>query len=113
MKDILRSDKAPQHLSRESRRIWAELNREWKFEINDQLILRVALEAFDRLQVARKVLDAEGLTIENATNTGVVKIQKHPALDAEKNARSGFLQAMRMLGLEVEQPGAIGRPAGG
>jgi len=33
-------------------------------------------------------------------------------LRIEKEARSGFLQAWRMLNLDIEPPGPMGRPPG-
>jgi len=97
--EILRADKPPKHLSRESKRLWRQLNETWKFEADSLLVLRVGLEAFDRLQHARVILDEEGLTVTMGTGEAV-RILKHPALETEKNARSGFLQSMRLLGLE-------------
>ena len=97
--DILRSDKAPKHLSREAKRIWRQLNATWQFETDSLLVLRIGLEAFDRLQDARRILDEDGLTISMGKGEGA-RILKHPALEVEKNARSGFLQAMRLLGIE-------------
>lgn len=97
--DILRSDKPPKHLSREARRIWRQLNNRWVFNPDSLLVLRIGLEAFDRLQDARRLLDKEGLTISMGTGEGA-RILKHPALETEKNARSGFLQSMRLLGIE-------------
>ena len=102
-RDILRADKPPRHLSNESRRIWKQLNESWVFDIDSLLVMRVALEAFDRLQDARIVLDREGLTITNKTGAGESKTLKHPALESEKVARSGFLQAMRLIGLDKDQ----------
>jgi len=97
--DILRADRPPGHLSREAKRIWRQLNASWVFEVDSLLIMRIALESFDRLQDARRTLDDEGLTVTNMTAAGESKTLKHPALEAEKVARSGFLQAMRLIGL--------------
>ena len=99
MADILRSDKPPKHLSREAKRIWRQLNATWQFESDSLLVLRVGLEAFDRLQDARRILSEDGLTTKMGQDEGA-RILKHPALEVEKNARSGFLQAMRLLGIE-------------
>jgi P27 family predicted phage terminase small subunit len=102
--DILRSDKPPAHLTAEARRIWKQLVTEYDFETDGLLVLRVALESFDRLQTARRTLDKEGLTVKMPTQTGQ-RILKHPALEVEKHARTGFLQAMRMLGIHNADDG--------
>lgn len=110
-KDILRADKAPGHLSDEASGIWKQINNTWDLKNSPDalLILRTGLEAFDRLQQARKILDTEGVTVNTKTAAGDLKIQKHPALEAEKAARAGLLQAFRMLGLEFESSGLSGR----
>jgi P27 family predicted phage terminase small subunit len=109
--DLLRADKAPKHLSRDAKRIWRQINSTWDLQNAPDalLILRTALESFDRLQQARSVLDIEGVTVKSKTATGDIKILKHPALEAEKSARGGLLQAFRMLGLEFEASGLTGR----
>jgi len=109
--DILRPDKPPAHLSREAKRIWKQINSTWDLKNSPDglLILRTGLESFDRLQQARTVLDADGCVIKTQTAAGDEKILKHPALEAEKAARGGLLQAFRMLGLEFEQSGLKGR----
>ena len=112
MTEILNPNKPPKHLTKEAKKIWRQLCKEWEFEPDQLLILRVGLEAFDRLQEARLVLNTEGLTITSITGKGVARKSKHPALEAEKTSRAGFLQAMRMLGLDISSPGQIGRPGG-
>jgi phage terminase small subunit len=84
-------------LSDESARIWAEVHRESELAGPDQLILlRVALQALDRLHDAQQVLQEQGLTVRNE-RTGVVHI--HPAALIEKSARQAFLSAWHALGL--------------
>ena len=74
--NILRADKPPAHLSREAKRIWRQINSTWDMANAPDalLILRTGMEAFDRLQQARTVLDAEGCTIETQTAAGDKKI---------------------------------------
>jgi hypothetical protein len=61
-------------------------------------VLRVALEARDRLEQAREIIAEEGPVIRD--RFGVPK--RHPALTTEENARVQFLRAMRELDLEGE-----------
>ena len=109
--DILRTDKPPEHLSREARRIWKQICNTWELKNSPDalLILRTGLEAFDRLQQARKEIDKDGCTIMCKMASGESKLQKHPALESEKSAMAGLLQAFRMLGLEFENSGLSGR----
>jgi len=84
-------------LSREAKRIWRQINSEIELPGDALLTLRVGLEAFDRYQQARTVLEAQGIVIKNE-KTGVVR--KHPACQVEKDSMAQFLSAMRLLGLD-------------
>ena len=90
----------PAHLNKESRRIWRRLNEEYNLNSDHLLLLKVCLEAYDRLQSSRILLAEEGEVFN--TPTGFKK--PHPALQIEKESRSGFLQAFRMLNLDIEPP---------
>ena len=96
--------RAPQHLTAEARGIWKRLTEGWDFNEAERLTLKVALEAYDRLQGARAIIDAEGPTV--TTPSGY--LQPHPALRLEKEARGGFLQAWRLLDLAEQEIPEIG-----
>ena len=100
--------KPPPHLSTETKRLWKQLCHEWDFDHSALILMKTALEAYDRLQTARREIDRDGTTI--TTPTGHLK--PHPSLRIEKEARAGFLMAWRMLNLNIEPPGEIGRPGG-
>ena len=100
--------KAPVNLSNEAKRIWKQLCLEWDLDYSALILLKTALESYDRLQTARKEIDQDDTTI--TTPTGHMK--PHPSLRIEKEARQGFLMAWRMLNLNIEAPGEIGRPGG-
>jgi phage terminase small subunit len=109
-KPVFRQPKPPKHLSLTARRLWTELCVNWKFNAAELAVLQSALEALDRLESARRLIDVEGLTVVHR-DTGVVR--KHPAIEVEKIARSAFYQGIRQLGLrEDELPKRLGRPPG-
>ena len=95
--------KAPKHLSAEMKQFWAGVNEDFELQSDAVLILRCACENFDLAQEAREMVKKEGLTTEN---------KRHPAIDVEKQAYSLFLRSMRALGLDIIQPGPLGRPPG-
>lgn len=97
----------PRHLTKESKRIWRRIAKHWELEETEQVLLKVALEAYDRLQSARQKIADNGETYK--TETGYVR--ENPLLKIEKEARSGFLQAWRMLDLGIDPPKEVGRPA--
>ncbi len=100
---------APKSLSPEAKRIWNNICKEYaSLDTYFYTLLKVALEAYTRLQDARELIDKEGVCVK--TPTGYQK--EHPALKIEKEARSGFLQSMRMLNINIEIPGEVGRPPG-
>ena len=101
-------DRPPKNLSREAKKIWREINAEFELDYQAMVILKTALEAYSRLQAAREQIDAEGLTCLSLGGF----LKPHPCLKIEKEARSGMLQAWRMLNLDLEPPGPNGQPAG-
>jgi phage terminase small subunit len=93
----------PKHLSAESKRAWRRVSAEYELTPDAQLLLRGALENWDRAQAARVLVDAEGL---------VVNGRRHPAVDIEKQAYGLFQRFLRQLGLDLVEPGPAGRPSG-
>ena len=96
------------HLSKEAKDIYENICMQFVFEDDYKLILRTAMEAWDRMQEARRQIDTDGMTF--TSDTGVIHI--HPALKIEKESRTGFLMAWKMLHLDIESPLDNGRPAG-
>ena len=92
----------PEHLSKESKEIWKKLDLSFLLEASHRVLLKVALESYDRYQEARRNLDSEGLTYKVGN-----LIKENPAAKIEKEARSGFLQAWRLLQFDVDPPGGI------
>ena len=103
-------DNAPEHLSSEARAIWSKLVEE--YDIHDAgglAILRAGLEAFDRSQCARALIEKHGLVIKD--RFGAVK--PNPLISCERDARAAYLQALKQLNFDVMplNPGP-GRPPG-
>lgn len=93
----------PAHLSTEAKAIWREVIAR---NPHSTALLKVACEAYDRLQQARREVGKDGLTL--VTPAGLQ--YEHPALKIEKEARSGFLQAWRILARDMKSPEKLGRP---
>ncbi|MBM3769521.1 MAG: hypothetical protein FJW32_29445 [Acidobacteria bacterium] len=92
----------PKHLSPESKRTWRRVANEYDLTPDAEMLLRGALENWDRAQAARELVTSEGLVIDG---------KRHPAVDVEKQAYGLFQRFMRQLGLDVAQPGPVGRPS--
>ncbi len=101
--------KPPQHLSREAKGWWRKLVAEWELGDDALLLLRAALESFDRCNQARLLLDKDGLTVLD--RFGQAKI--HPAAAIERDARLQMVRCWRALNLDVDPPHERpGRPPG-
>lgn len=104
----MRDAKPPKHLSREAKAIWRQVVQGWEMDEGGLFILRQALEAFDRLNQARELIDREGIVVTDPSG----RKRAHPALMVEKESRLALLRAWRQLGLDVEPPLPVGRPPG-
>lgn len=102
--------KAPRHLSKEAKRTWKEILCEYGIDDAAGLrILRVALEAHDRCQVARAAIDKDGMTVKDKFG----QVKPHPLLATERDSRAAFLQAIKQLNLDIEPlKDRPGRPSG-
>lgn len=102
--------KPPKALSIEARRWWNRLQAE--YELGDEaarFLLETALTAFDRMRQAQQAIAEDGMTVRD--KFGQLKI--NPAVNAERDARSGMLMAFKSLCLDVEPlRDGVGRPPG-
>jgi P27 family predicted phage terminase small subunit len=96
----------PGHLSAESQVLWRELADTFDFEPHEVKLLRLALEALDRCNQARRALRRLGLTYDDRFG------QPHarPEVRIEAESRQAFARLMKELGLPDEES-AYGRPA--
>jgi P27 family predicted phage terminase small subunit len=92
----------PKHLSSESKKTYRRVAEEYDLTPDAEMLLRAALENWDRAQAARELVTAEGL---------VQGGKRHPAIDVEKQAYGLFQRFMRQLGLDILPPGPVGRPS--
>ena len=103
-----RANQPPKHLGRAGKAFWRGVMGD--FDIDDaagRALLLTACESLDRIEAARKAIAADGEVIRD--RYGQPKV--HPAAALEKDARNGFLAAMRALQLEISPPKPVGRPA--
>ncbi|MHB1038120.1 MAG: P27 family phage terminase small subunit [Pirellulales bacterium] len=79
----------PEHLSDRAKTIWRAVVP-LHISPGRLLLVQTALEALDRCDEARRLIEKEGLTSKTET-TGALHI--HPAIRVEKDARAQFLAA--------------------
>lgn len=90
----------PSHLSQLSKELW-------KVHVGDRVrspgritAFQIGLEALDRANVAREILDEQGLTT-TTKRSGVVHV--HPMVKVEKESRQLFFKVWSNLGLTWDQ----------
>ena len=88
------------------KRFWYDSLNDFEFGADGLEVLRMACNCLNRFLEAKEAIDTEGVTFK--TESGQIK--KHPAAEVEKTARQGFLQAVKMLGFEVDEKRPVGRP---
>lgn len=93
----------PKHLSRESRAYWKHVAEQYEITLDAGILLRAALENWDRAQQARVLVAAEGIVKDG---------KRHPAIDIEKQAYGLFHRFMRQLGPDLASGDPVGRPDG-
>ncbi len=104
--------KAPKGLSRQAGRWWRKLVAEYAIDDEaGQLILLMAMQAFDRMHQAREELAKDGVTLTVTDRFDQVKT--HPLVAVERDSRAQMLAALRQLNLDIEPlRDRPGRPPG-
>jgi len=101
--------KAPRHLGKHGRELWKSLRRE--YDIRDAgglALLTTAAECLDRMRAAQDAIKEHGEVVTDRYS----QVKVNPACGLEKDARNGFLAAIKALNLDVEPLKQIGRPGG-
>ena len=98
----------PQPLTADGFRLWSAITTEYRLDPAGLEILGLACEAYARACQAAAIVDKDGLMSSNRFGD----VREHPAVKAERDARGQCLVALKMIGLNLEPVGPIGRPAG-
>ena len=102
--------KAPVSLTKEATNWWERLTKEYAIEDEAGfLLLQTALEAFDRMKEAQKVVSKEGMQVKDRFG----QPKAHPLLTVERDSRAQMLMALKSLNLDLEPlRDGPGRPGG-
>jgi P27 family predicted phage terminase small subunit len=100
------SPSPPAHLSAEGQKLWRDLTASFDFEPHETKLLRLALEALDRCNQARRALRRHGLTYDDRFGQPYAR----PEVQIERDARASFARLTKELGLPEDDEPAHGRP---
>jgi P27 family predicted phage terminase small subunit len=107
VQDKIAAKSVPTHLSDEMQAWWHLVMAGHALNAHRQHLLRLAAEAFDRCQQARKQLLKEGTTFRDKNGN----LRSHPAIAVERDARTSFAKLLAQLDLDPppdKEPGGFG-----
>lgn len=88
--------RAPEHLSDDAKRMWRRIVADFELEEHHRAILQAALESWDRMTAARRVIDADGPTYTDRFG----QPHSRPEIRIEQDAKISFVRCMRELNLD-------------
>ena len=103
--------KPPDHLCKRAKKLWREVVSTFVLEPHHIELLRAACEQLGRAEAARKVIERNGLVVEDRFK----QAKPNPAVEIERQAHLAFLRITRELGLDLipesrgpRRPGILG-----
>jgi hypothetical protein len=88
----------PAHLEADERKLWKQIITQYQIQDAAGLkILQAGLEAHQRARLARTQIDEEGMTFIDRFG----QKKGHPLLSTERDSRTAFLAALKLLNLEI------------
>jgi P27 family predicted phage terminase small subunit len=99
---------APENLTAEAAAWWDRIVSGWDLDDPGLLILQSVCETFDRMRQAQQQIKEEGATIRDRFG----QLKQHPAVLTELHNRAAMLRNLKLLGLDLEPIGPVGRPPG-
>lgn len=98
----------PEHLSKNSRKFFNKIVKEYELDSHHLELLKLACESLDRIEQARRAIAKTALVYLDRFN----KPKINPAAKIEAENKIIFARLIRELGLDIEEPGELGRPPG-
>src|SRR6266542_3766868 len=89
----------PTHLKAPGKRLWSSVTGDYEVDAPGLELLRLACEALDRADEARRAIEHDGAYIADRYGNP----RPHPAIAVERDSRLAAARLMRQLGL-LDQP---------
>jgi len=107
-----RGPRAAKHLSAESAIFWRQVTAAYELEPHHLLLLKLACEALDRCNAARRALAEKGLTQSDRFGferpRGEIVIERDSRLAFARLIKAAGLDAAEIVGLRIEELGKPG-----
>jgi P27 family predicted phage terminase small subunit len=101
--------KPPKDLSKEAKALWRQIFSEVELDSAALLLLNLMCQSWDRMAEARAAIAKEGAVI--AGRFAGTKVA-NPWCGIERDSAATVTRAWRLLGFDLQPPGAMGRPPG-
>lgn len=98
--EVLKLAEAPAHLSDEAKAWWGHVVSEFRLEQHHLKLLRLACEAWDSAQDARRALAEHGTIYVDRFGSP----RARPEVAIERDARLAFARLVREMGFDVSNP---------
>ena len=96
----------PDHLQPETGVWWHKVMSEFELEGHHERLLSMACQAWDRAELARQVLQSDGLTFRDRFD----QPKARPEVGIERDSVIAFARLIRELDLDIGQPAERSRP---
>jgi hypothetical protein len=96
--------KIPRHLSLEAQGIWRLVFKTYSMDESGSVLLRQALDCYDRIEQARAEIEKNGLVLAETIGAGIIQRRLNPACRIEKENKTLFLQYWRALHIDLDIP---------
>lgn len=99
--------KPPKHLRKESSAFFAQVMSDYSLDSHHVILLAKACDSLDRIEEAREIIKAEGLTFLDRFGSP----RANPAVAIERDNKISVARLFRELGLDLAGDGKTAPPA--
>lgn len=99
----------PKDLQKSGRKFFKFVTKTWQLEAHHVQQVIQAAQCLDRIDEAREVIEREGAFFTDRWS----QPKPHPGHALEQSNKALFDKLLKSLGLDVEEPRALGRPPRG
>lgn len=95
----MKKEKPPKHLSKESKKFWKQIAKQYVLEDHHLKLLQSCCECWDRILDARAEIEKKGPYYTDRFG----QPKEHPGHKTERENKALFGRLLKQLGLDIEQ----------